>query len=320
MKFTSPFWLYGMPVVACLCVLILFFEYRWRKNAIWHLLSESMCQRMIVCHSWRVYWLRRLCFVAAVMLLMLACARPQYGYVTRERLQRGVDMLFAIDVSRSMLAEDVKPNRLGRAKLDVGSFVNRLSGDRVGLLVFAGDAFLQCPLTLDFGAFKQSLDAVDTNVMDVPGTNLGAAIELAKNLFCERSNKALIILTDGEDLDGLGVKEAEAAAKNGVKIFALGVGSASGEIIPLKKADGTMDYVRDADGKVVKSKLDEATLKTIASATGAMYANIVDEGFEKIYTQIKTFSETHEERRMEQAPREVYAPFVMLALLFLIFI
>ena len=203
--------------------------------------------------------------------------------------RKGIDILFAVDTSKSMLAQDVKPDRLTRAKLAVTDLVNKLDGDRVGLIAFAGGAFLQSPLTLDYDAFRQSLDALDTTVIPRGGTDVASAIHEAQRTFGtdSKNQKILVLITDGEDLEAQGVQAAGAAAKEGLKIFAVGVGSTTGELIPVPSANGGTEFVKDATGKLVKSHLDEKSLKEIAAATGGLYEPLGQsgEGLERIYQQ-----------------------------------
>jgi Ca-activated chloride channel homolog len=198
-------------------------------------------------------------------------------------------LLFAVDTSKSMLAQDVKPDRLSRAKLAVHDLLDKLNGDGVGLVAFAGNAFLQCPVTLDYDAFRESLDALDTKVIPRGGTDIAAAIREAEAVFKTRTaaEKILVLITDGEDLGGEGVAAAKEAAKNGVKIFAVGVGSTTGELVPVPSENGGTDFARDASGQLVKSHLDEATLKQIAEATGGLYQPLgqLGEGLSAIYDQ-----------------------------------
>ena len=187
--------------------------------------------------------------------------------------RKGIDILFAVDTSRSMLAEDLTPNRLERARLGIIDFVRRLEGDRVGLIPFAGSAFALCPLTLDYEAFRESLNALDTDLIPRQGTDLASAIKEAERLFDENGNnhRVLVLLTDGEDIQGDVIDAAKAAAKKGMAIYTVGVGSPEGANIPIQMRNGRTDFVRDESGKVVRTTLDESTLKKIAEETNALY-------------------------------------------------
>lgn len=224
-------------------------------------------------------------FSSAISLMMFALARPQWGYKWTEEHQMGVDIIFAVDTSKSMLAEDIKPNRLERAKLAINDVVERLGGDRIGLVAFSGQAFLQCPITLDYGAFRMSLDSLDTNIIQRGGTNIASAIDEADSAFSDSKNqKLLVLISDGEELEQSGVKRAEKASnEKGIKIYTLGVGLQNGEPIPVRNEYGKLEFVRDADGNLVSSKLNEDLLKQVAKATGGIYANLSDGGMDAIY-------------------------------------
>ena len=206
--------------------------------------------------------------VLAVLCLALTLGGPMWGFRWEEVRRQGIDLVIAIDTSRSMLATDVKPNRLARAKLAVQDLVAELHGDRVALVAFAGTAFLQCPLTLDYGAFAQSLDAVDVGLIPRGGTALTAAIDTSLEAFEGRqgSHQAVVLITDGEDHEGDVKEAAKRAAERGVKIYTVGIGTTEGELIPAESG-----YVKDRAGQVVKSRLDEETLKQVAVATGGVY-------------------------------------------------
>jgi len=216
--------------------------------------------------------LKRAMVVTGIGLVLLALAGPEIGHRFEESRRRGIDVLIAVDVSKSMLAGDVVPNRLERAKLAVADLVAQL-GDRVGLIAFAGTAFLQCPLTLDHRAFDESLAVLAPDLIPQPGSNLASAIRVAEAALAteQRNVKLLVLFSDGEDLGGDAVEAATAAAKNGLRIFTVGVGTPAGELIPVPGYDGGTDFVKDAQGQIVKSRLDEATLTAVAEATGGFY-------------------------------------------------
>jgi Ca-activated chloride channel family protein len=225
--------------------------------------------------------------LAAVALLFVALAGPLVGYRWEQISRRGIEVVFAVDTSRSMSTPDVKPDRLTRAKLAIDGFTNKLDGDAVGLVAFAGNAFLVCPITLDYGAFHESLNAIDINTIPRGGTNIASAIREAQAALRRRpgSDRILILVTDGEDLEGDALVAAQAAARqDGLRIYTVGVGTAQGELIPLtvNPKDG---FVKDESGGFVKSRLDEPALKAIATATGGQYAPLgaQGQGFDAIY-------------------------------------
>jgi Ca-activated chloride channel family protein len=212
--------------------------------------------------------------ILAVAFLLIAIARPQRGYDLEEVEQRGLDIVVAVDTSKSMLTADIAPNRLERAKLAALELLQDAKTDRLGLVAFAGEAFLECPLTIDDTAFQQNVQALDVNSIPEGGTAIASAIDTALDTFKENDHyKALVLMTDGEDnVDEAGViASAKNAAKAGLKIFTIGIGTAEGDLIRVTDANGNSDYVRDEQGNVVKSHLNEQLLQQIAAATGGFY-------------------------------------------------
>ena len=210
--------------------------------------------------------------ILAVALLIITGARPQYGFDLEEVSQSGLDIVVAVDTSKSMLATDIAPNRLARAKLAALELTQTAKADRLGLVAFAGEAFLECPLTIDDTAFQQSVQALDVNTIPQGGTALAAAIDTTLEAFKEKGNhRALVLFTDGEDNDEGALEAAQRAAKEGLKIFTIGIGSAEGTLVTIAGADGSTDYIRDEKGQVVKTKLNEQLLQQIATTTGGFY-------------------------------------------------
>jgi Ca-activated chloride channel family protein len=218
--------------------------------------------------------LRFALLILAAVFLIFTLAQPQHGFDLEEIEQRGLDIVVAIDTSKSMLTTDIAPNRLERAKLAALELMQDSKADRLGLVAFAGDAFLECPLTVDNTAFQQSVQALDVNSIPQGGTAIAAAINTSLAAFKEKDHyKALVLLTDGEDNDNeaAALEAAQNAAKEGLKIFTIGIGTAAGDLIRVTDANGNSDYVRDENGNVVKSHLNEALLQKIASVSGGFY-------------------------------------------------
>jgi Ca-activated chloride channel family protein len=209
----------------------------------------------------------------AAALLVIAFARPQWGFDWEEVHQRGLDIIVAIDTSRSMLAEDVAPNRLTRAKLAAMDLRKLAKADRMGLIAFAGTAFLQCPLSSDDEAFRQSINELNVNIIPQGGTALAEAIDTARAAFKQKgdNHRVLVLFTDGEDQEGAAVDSAKAAAKEGLRIFTVGVGTAEGELLRTTDARGRSEYIKDSEGHVVKSQLNKQLLTDIADATQGFY-------------------------------------------------
>lgn len=259
--------------------------------------------------------------VLAIFFILMALTRPRWGYQWEDLHQKGVDVIVALDVSDSMLAEDIKPNRLERAKRKISDLLDMMQGDRVGLVAFAGTSFVQCPLTLDYGAARIFLSAIDTKLIPVQGTALGNAIKTSAKAFRtqEKKSKALILITDGEDQTGEALSAAKAAASQGVKIYTIGIGGEIGAPIPNPSANG--GFRKNEQGEVILSKLDEITLQQIALETGGSYVRSVtgDIDLKTIYMdQIKKHMEKKElkaERR--KIWQERFQWFILVALIFL---
>jgi Ca-activated chloride channel family protein len=235
--------------------------------------------------------LKNLLLTIAVAGVGLALARPQWGETAEVSRALGEDILFLLDCSRSMLATDVHPSRLGRAKYAILDFVQRHGSGRVGLVAFSGQAFLQCPLTFDYDAFRESLTAVDEKTIPVAGTDIGRALDEGYRAMEKNDRRKLMVLvTDGEDLEKTGVSLARDLGQKGIVVFAVGVGTATGSPIQVVNEQGVTELVRDTDGSVVQSRLDEATLTAIAQATHGTYQSLgpLGEGLARVRRQVES--------------------------------
>ncbi len=289
MKFAEPLWLLA-GLIACAALMWRYRRFDARQRAeLARFASPGLLAQLTATVSPARRQCKRALVLVGVACVTVALARPLLGFRWEEARRQGLDVMFAVDTSKSMLAQDVKPDRLTRAKMAVEDLLGKMDGDRVGLVAFAGNAFLQCPLTLDYDAFRQSLAALDVNIIPRGGTDIAAAIRETEAALEGKGNheRILVLLTDGEDLEGNALDAARAAAKNGLKIFTVGVGSAQGELIPLPDENGGTQFEKDASGQFVKSRLDETMLKQIAEATGAMYQPLGQQaqGLETIYAQ-----------------------------------
>lgn len=219
--------------------------------------------------------LRQSFVVLAVACAIVALARPQWGFTWQEVKQSGVDIVVAIDTSKSMLARDIAPNRLARARLAALELMQLARSDRLGVVAFAGSAFLQCPLTIDDAAFRQSVESLDVNTIPEGGTALAGAIETAQTAFKEGENhKVLVLISDGEDHDSGAVQAAKKAAEAGLRIYTIGIGTAEGELLRVADAQGHEDYIRDEQDHAVKSRLNEGLLQEIATVGGGFYLRL----------------------------------------------
>ncbi|MBI5555864.1 MAG: VWA domain-containing protein [Elusimicrobia bacterium] len=232
---------------------------KYAEQALWpHLLSSFDQQKQN---------LRVLFILTAIFLIIIALLRPQWGFHEEDISRRGVDIFIAVDVSKSMLTQDVLPSRLGRAKLAIEDLVNQLKGDRIGLVAFAGSAFVQCPLTVDYDSFLESVEDLDVNLIPRGGTDIESAINEARRSFTTGSegiHKTLIIITDGESHEGDAVAAAARAAQENITIHTIGLGTAEGDLIRVVDEQGSSGFLKNREGDVVKSRLNDDQLKQIA--------------------------------------------------------
>ena len=274
-NFGAPNWFWGLLVIPLLVILFV----RAEKRAAARLrafVSDRLLPNLARTVDRRRRKFRFALTLLGVALAITALAKPEWGYTYQDVKRKGLDLIFAVDTSRSMLSNDVAPSRLQRVKLAAQDLLSDLQGDRVGLVAFAGRAFLQAPLTIDYDAAVEAINDLDTNTIPEGGPNISAAIELAVQTYGKSAigNRALIIFTDGEELSGDANKAAKAAADAGVRIFTVGVGTPEGSLIPITSEGGGNAFVKDSDGQVVKSKLDEKRLKEMAEATGGFYIHL----------------------------------------------
>jgi Ca-activated chloride channel family protein len=271
MPWAEPSLLWLLAAVVALGVLLVVAGRR-RGAALESFAEARLVERLAPGLDRRRRLLRASLRLLALAALVLALAGPEWGFHWEQVHREGIDLIVAIDTSRSMLAADVTPSRLERAKLAVQDLVDFLDGDRIGLVAFAGTAFLECPLTLDYAAFESSLRAVQVGIIPRGGTALARAIDASLDAFQAREGKhqAIILITDGEDHEGDVDKAAQRAADEGVKVYTVGIGTTEGDLVPVDE-DGQAGYVKDAKGQVIKSRLDEDTLQKIASTTGGAY-------------------------------------------------
>jgi Ca-activated chloride channel family protein len=274
MRFEHPQILWLLLVSPAALAALFWFATRQKQKLLAQFISARLLPVLTTGISPARQKLRFAFLILAVAFLIVALARPQHGFDLEEVQQNGLDIVVAIDTSKSMLTTDIAPNRLERAKLAALELMQRAGADRLGLVAFAGDAFLECPLTIDNTAFQQSVQALNVNSIPQGGTAIAEAINTALTAFKEKGHhKALVLLTDGEDNDSESgaLAAAQNAAKDGLKIFTIGIGTAAGDLIRVTDANGNSDYVRDEQGNVVKSHLNENLLQQIAGATGGFY-------------------------------------------------
>ena len=273
MRFGATQWFWALAVIPILLGFLVWtvrqrarFAARFAEPSLWRQLAGTVSTSYA---RWKPVLL-----ILAVALVIVGLAGPQWGARAVMLQRRGLDIVVALDVSRSMLVGDVKPTRLERAKREISAVLDRLAGDRVGLVVFSGDAFVQCPLTLDASAARMLLDAASINSGGRPGTAVSDAIETAAKMYdeSEKQFKVMILVTDGEGTEGDALAAAQEAEKQGIRIYTVGVGTPQGEPIPdFDDSGNQVGFKKDDKGQIVLSKLDEVTLQKIALATNGRY-------------------------------------------------
>jgi Ca-activated chloride channel homolog len=274
MNFGSPSWLWSLWLLLPLVVLLIW-SWRVKQRLLAQFVSPRLLESLMAGVSKQRQKLRLVLFTIAVASLLFSLARPQLGFSLEESKQSGLDIVVAIDTSKSMLADDVQPNRLQRSKLAALDLMRLAQSDRLALVAFAGGAFLQCPLSLDEEAFRQSVEFLDVNVIQQGGTALAEAIQAARSAFKEETenHRILVLFTDGEDTDDADAALAVAreARKSGLRIFTIGVGTPAGEVLSTTDPYGNRVFIKDAAGNVVKSRLNESLLQQIAKETDGFY-------------------------------------------------
>lgn len=260
----------------------------------------------------------------ALAAVILAAARPQLGTRLEEMKREGVEIIIALDVSNSMLAEDISPNRLERAKMAIQRLTDRLVNDKIGLIVFAGKSFVQVPLTTDYAITKMMTATVSTETVQVQGTAIGSAIDLAVNSFSNTDgvSKILIIISDGENHEDNPVESAKQASAKGIIIHSIGIGDPRRTPVPVKGRGGTRNFLTDQEGNIVMTRLDETTLRQIASVAGGTYvrATGAEFGLNNILNEIANMEKTEFESLVYTGYEDKYQYFAGLALILLFLI
>jgi len=318
-KFESN-WAFYLLFILPVIIFLILFEYRKKRAGLKLFTDPDLLPALTAPIKRGIIFFKGFFLVIAVFFIILACAGPRWGFHLQEVQRRGVDIVFLLDVSASMQAEDVKPDRLERAKREITDFLKIAAGDRVGLVLFAGDSFVQCPLTLDYDAISMFLGSVSVDTLPVPGTDMGQGIKTALNAFDFKSaiDKVIVMITDGEDNEGRGLQQTDKAMDKGVKIFVYGIGEPSGAPIP----DETGGFKKDKTGNLILSKLNEKDLRRIAEATDGRYVRSVtgDLDLDRLYFEgikIKTEAKALESGKIKIFEERFYI-FTWLAFVFLV--
>jgi Ca-activated chloride channel family protein len=279
--------LYALFIVAGVAILLVW-SVRRRVRLLEQFAGATLISKLTAGVNPREHKMKAVLLLAGATFIIVGLAEPKWGYHVEQVTRRGIDIVIALDCSKSMLAEDVKPNRLGYARREIEDLIRTLEGDRVAIVAFAGTAFVQCPLTLDYGFARMALADIDTNIIPRGGTAIGVAIRKSLEAFQDpvRKYKAIVVLTDGEDHEGAVEEAAQRASDNGVKIYVVGIGEPEGTLIPVEDESGNRTYVKDK-GEPVVSRLNPETLEKIASTTGGFYVHGGGAGspLQDIYTE-----------------------------------
>jgi len=318
MRFENSEFLMWIPLIVLGMLATLWFHKRWRTGVVERLGQGSALPQMFASFCPRRRAIRNASFILAALFMAIAVAQPQWGQTNHAVKRTGVDIVFAIDISKSMLARDVAPSRLEAARAEIKTVLQELGGDRVALVMFTAISFAQSPLTTDYGAIRFYLDKMDPNAMPVGGTSLGRAISDSVALLIGKGSEesdgpqmkraksqVIILISDGEDHESDPLAAAEHAREHGIKIISLGIGSKSGDRIPVLRADGTQaGFQRDRKGEIVRSRLDEAMLQEIAARTGGEY--IYYEGQNSAANSILSFVDRLEQSELETLMKDRY--------------
>jgi Ca-activated chloride channel homolog len=320
-RFAHIYYFYLLLLIPLfVAVFILFLV--WRRKALNQFGNRIVLLQLMPEYSNVRLILKFILLLFAYTFLITAIAGPQTGSKLEEVKRKGIDLMLAVDVSNSMLAEDIKPDRLERAKQSISRLIDKLDGDRIGIVVFAGKAFMQLPITTDYGAAKMFLATINTNIISTQGTAIADAIEMATSSFGQsKQNRAIVIITDGEDHQGNVLEQAEAAVKKGISIYTIGMGSLDGAPIPNYNGNILTGYKKDREGTTIISRLDETLLQRIASIGNGIYvrANNSETGLQKIFEDINKIQKTEIESRQFSDYEDRFQYFLALSLLFLIF-
>ncbi|MBF0516456.1 MAG: VWA domain-containing protein [Nitrospirae bacterium] len=306
--------------VAAVAVVFYIAAFRGSSKALNRFAESALMPELTIGLSQTRQYLRAALITAAVLMCVAALMRPQWGFHLEEVKRRVSDILIAVDTSKSMLATDVKPNRLARSKFAVNDLIKKLRGDRVGLIGFAGKAFLFSPLTVDYNGFMLALDELSVNSIPVGGTNIASAIDEAINIYKDNpaKDKNLILITDGEDLEGSALSAAQRAKDVGMTIYTVGIGTPEGELIQVTDEKGSSQFLKDSDGNMVKSRLDEVMLEKIALTTGGSYlrAGSAEVGLELLYDEKLSHAQKNEtQEKMQRRYNEQFQYPLALALI-----
>jgi len=319
-RFGHPEYLYLLVIIPILAFLQLYFQYQKKKKLqrfgnmelLTHLMPDVSFIRPVV----KFYLI-----LLAIAAIILALASPQFGTKLETVERKGIELVIALDVSRSMNATDIEPSRLSRAKLAIERLTGRLVNDRIGLIVFAGRPYVQLPITTDYASARLFLSSINTNMVEVQGTDIGAAINLASNSFSQQEdiNRAMVVITDGEDHEEKAIEAAREAAENGIKVYTVGMGNPEGAPIPVSP-DNRSNFMKDREGNVIITKMNTALMQEIAEAGDGEYipANNIRRGINNLLDELGELEKSEIESKVYSEYDDQFQYLAALALLLLL--
>ena len=317
-RFENPLYLYFLIAIPLLALLFYYSEYRRRKR-IKKYGDPALLKELMIDVSWLRPQIKIWLALLALASLIIAAARPQFGTKIDTTERNGIEAIIAMDVSNSMLANDVRPSRLEKSKMLVSNMVDEMTNDKVGLVVYAGQAFVQLPITNDYVSAKMFLEGIDPSMINMQGTDIAAAIDLAAKSFTQRKDvsRAIFLITDGEDNEGGAVDAAKAAAKQGIHVYVLGVGSPEGAHVP---SPGTTQYFIDEQGNPIVSRLSEDMCRQISRAGNGAYIYVDNSSSaqRELSKYVDKLAKAKLESQVYSEFDEQYQGFLILALVFLI--
>ncbi len=320
-RFENTYYLYGLTLIPLFIILFMLMM-RWKKKSLKKFGESFLIKQLMPDASKHKPNIKFLILMIAYSFLVLGLANPQIGSKLEKVKRKGSDMIIALDVSNSMLAQDIKPNRLEKSKNAISQLIDKLTNDRIGIIVFAGKPYVQLPITTDYGAAKMFLSTINTNIISSQGTDIGAAMELAYNSFgdadnkTDNKNKSIIIISDGEDQEDNAVEIAKNVAEKGISINTIGIGSPNGAPIPVS----SNRFKKDRQGNTVITKLNQAMLEQIASAGNGIYvqANNTEIGLNKIFRKINKLNKKEYESKVFTDYEDRFQIFIAISLFLLI--
>ncbi len=324
-RFEHPEYLYGLIIVPAIWILWIVIIRLQKRN--WNKFGDiKLVDKLLPRVSYRLKNWKFVLLLLAISSLFISLSNPQIGSKLEKVQRKGIDMIIAVDISNSMLAEDIKPNRLARAKREISKLVDKLEGDRIGIIVFAGKAYTQLPITTDYSAAKMFLSSVSTDFISTQGTSIASAIEMGRTTFKNTTdedkdrNKAIIIITDGEDHEEGAIEQAKEAAKEGIKVYTIGMGTNKGAPIPVFRNGVRIGYKKDREGHTVISRFNESLLQSVAAEGDGTFvrANNSNAGLKTILKEINKMNKTEIETQTFKDYESRFQIFTAIAILLLI--